>query len=69
MDVITELDLVVAREQLQELDSREPVEDDTEEDSQSVNARWKALNHKATETHTPQARSGGGSAGGACVIA
>jgi hypothetical protein len=69
MDVITELDLVVAREQLQELDAREPVKGDAEEDSQSFNARWKALNDKVTEPHTPQARAGGGSAGGACVIA
>ncbi|KAJ7890884.1 hypothetical protein B0H14DRAFT_3700479 [Mycena olivaceomarginata] len=50
MDIITEIDLVAAREQLQELDAREPVEGDG--DSQDLNAR-----------------AGGGSAGGACVIA
>ncbi|KAJ7890887.1 hypothetical protein B0H14DRAFT_2561010 [Mycena olivaceomarginata] len=59
MDVITELDLVVAREQLQELDARELVKGDAEEDSQSFNARWKALNDKLTEAHTPQTRAGG----------
>ncbi|KAJ7348424.1 hypothetical protein DFH08DRAFT_959828 [Mycena albidolilacea] len=35
MDIITEIDLVAAREQLQELDAREPVEGDG--DSQDLN--------------------------------
>jgi hypothetical protein len=38
MDIITEIDLVAAREQLQELDARKPVEGDG--DSQDLNVRF-----------------------------